>query len=80
LRPGCVPCSSSAHRAPGEKAPVPIYKILVRPGQESTSRPTSTEALALTTRPRTGKHHVILTCDTNGQEKQCNSTRSVINT
>jgi len=27
-----VPCSSSAHRAPGEKAAVPICKVLVRPG------------------------------------------------
>ena len=40
---GCVPCSSSAHRAPGKKGTVPIYKVLVRPGQESNSPPTNTE-------------------------------------
>ena len=51
---GCVPCSSSAHRAPGKKAAVPIYKFLVSPGRETNSRPTSTEADALTTRPRAG--------------------------
>ena len=28
---GWVPCSSSVHRAPGKKAAVPIYKVLVRP-------------------------------------------------
>ena len=33
-------------------AAVPIYKVLVRPGQESYSRPTSTETDALNTRPR----------------------------
>jgi len=27
---GCVPCSSSAHRTPGKKAVVPIYKVLVK--------------------------------------------------
>jgi len=48
----CVPCSSSAHRAPGKKAVVPIYKVLVRRGRETNSRPTNTEADALTTRPR----------------------------
>jgi len=32
-----------------------IYKVLVRPGRESNSRPTSTEADALTTRPRAGE-------------------------
>ena len=51
---GCVPCSSSAHRGPGKKAAVPIYKVLARPGQESNSGHTSTEADALTTRPRAG--------------------------
>jgi len=51
---GCVPCSSSAYRAPDKKAAVPIYKVLVRPRHESISRPTSTEADALTTRPRAG--------------------------
>ena len=40
---GCVPCSSSAHRAPGEKAAV-IYKVLARPGREANSRPTNTGA------------------------------------
>jgi len=45
----CVPCSSSVHRAPGKKATVPIDKVLVRPGQESNSRPTSTEADTLAT-------------------------------
>jgi len=29
---GRVSCSSSAHRALGKKATVPIYKVLVRPG------------------------------------------------
>jgi len=38
---GVFPCSSSAHRAPGKKAAVPIYKVLERPGRESNSRPTS---------------------------------------
>ena len=47
---GCVSYSSSTHRAPGKKATVPIYKVLVRPGRESNSRPTSTEVDALTTR------------------------------
>jgi len=42
-RSGCAPCSSSAHRAPGKKATVPIYMVWVRPGQESNPRPTSTE-------------------------------------
>ena len=51
---GCVPCSSSVHRAPGKKATVPICKVLVRPGRESNFRPTSIEADALTTRPRAG--------------------------
>ena len=51
---GCVPSSSSAHRVPGKKAAVPIYKVLVRPGQETNSRPTSSEGDALTTRPRAG--------------------------
>jgi len=45
----CIPCSSSAHRAPGKKATVPIYKVFVRPGRDSNPRPTSTEADALTT-------------------------------
>ena len=49
-----VPCSSSVHRASDKKAAVPTYKVLVRPGRESNSRPTSTEADALTTRPRAG--------------------------
>ena len=49
----CVLCSSSAHRAPGKKVTVPIYKVFVRPGRESKSRLTSTKADALTTtRPR----------------------------
>ena len=39
----CVPCSSYAHHAPGKKATVSIYKVLVRPGWESNSRPTSTK-------------------------------------
>ena len=52
---GWVPCSSSVHRPSGKKAAVPIYKVLVRPGWESNSRPTSTEADALTTRPRAVK-------------------------
>jgi len=34
---GCVPCSFSTHRAPGKKATVPIYKVLVEPCQESNS-------------------------------------------
>jgi len=29
-----VPCSSSAHSAPGKKATVPIHKVLVRPGRD----------------------------------------------
>jgi len=57
----CVPCSSSVHRAPGKKATVPIYKVLVRPGQVSTSRPTSTEADALTTTPRAGVAKSLIT-------------------
>ena len=32
---GCLPCRSSAHRA--------VSKVLLRPGRESNSRPTSTE-------------------------------------
>jgi len=40
---GCVPCSAYAHRAPGKKTAVPIYKVVVRTGRESNSRPTSTE-------------------------------------
>ena len=59
-----TPCSvlcSSVHRAPGKKATVPIYKVLVRPGQESTSRPTSTEADALTTTPRAGVAKSLIT-------------------
>jgi len=35
LSSGCVPCRSSAHRGPGKKAAVPLYKVLVKPGQES---------------------------------------------
>ena len=50
----CVSCSSSTHRAPGKKVAVPIYNVLVRPGRDSNSRPTSTEADALITRPRAG--------------------------
>ena len=42
----------SIHRALGKKATVPIYKVLVRPDRESNSRPTSTAADALTTRPQ----------------------------
>jgi len=38
----CVPYSSSVHRALGEKATVPIYKVLGRPGRDSNSRPTFT--------------------------------------
>ena len=34
-RSGCVPCSSSTQRAPGKKATVSIYKILVRPAAKS---------------------------------------------
>jgi len=45
---GCVPCSSFAHRAPGKKATVLIYKFLLRPSRDSNSRRTSTEADALT--------------------------------
>ena len=48
------PAALSAHRAPGEKAAVPICKVLERPGREANSRPTSTEADALTYRPRAG--------------------------
>jgi len=44
---GSVPCISSTHCAPSKKATVPIYKVLVRPGQESNSRSTSTKADAL---------------------------------
>jgi len=49
---GCVPYSSSAHRAPGKKATVPIYKVLVIPGQESNARPTTAQEDALTTTTR----------------------------
>jgi len=34
----------AVYRAPGKKATVPIYKVLVGAGRESISRPTSTEA------------------------------------
>jgi len=44
---GYVPCNSSGHREHGKKAAVPIYKVLARPGRESTSRPTSPDADAL---------------------------------
>jgi len=44
----------TVRRAPGKKATVPIYKVLARPGRESNSRPTSTEADALTTTPQAG--------------------------
>jgi len=50
---GSVPCSSAVHRAPGKKAK--IYMVLVRPDRELNSRPTSTEAAALTTKPRAGR-------------------------
>jgi len=33
--------------------------VLVRPGQESNSRPTSTEADVRTTRPRAGLSHLF---------------------
>jgi len=42
---------ASAHRAPGKKTAVPIFKVLARPGRESNFRPTSTNADALTTWP-----------------------------
>jgi len=48
LQAYCIPCSSSAHRAPGKQATVSMYKVLVRPGRDSNPRPTSTEANALT--------------------------------
>jgi len=35
------PRSSSAHLAPGKKATVPIWKVLIRPGRESNFRPTA---------------------------------------
>jgi len=54
LSSGCIPCGFSAHRGPGKKAAVTIYKVLVRPGRESNSRPASTVADALNTRPRAG--------------------------
>ena len=31
----CVPCSSSTHCAPGQKAAVPIYEVSVRSGPDS---------------------------------------------
>jgi len=43
-----------AHRASGKTATVPLYKDLVRPGRESSCKPTSTEADALTTKARAG--------------------------
>jgi len=49
-----VAAGSHYNRAPGKKATVPTYK-LARPGRESNSRPTSTEADAPTTRPGAGK-------------------------
>jgi len=41
----CVPCSSSAHCAPGTKATVPMDKVFVTPGREFSTRHrlTSTE-------------------------------------
>jgi len=42
------------HRASGKKAAVPIYKVLLRPGRESSPQPTSTEVDAFTTRPGAG--------------------------
>jgi len=57
---GCVPSSSSVHRAHGKKATIPIYKVLVRPGRKANSRPTSTEADALTARPRAGLELFLL--------------------
>ena len=38
---GFVPCSSSAHRVPGDKSTVPIYKVLVRPGREARVVPST---------------------------------------
>ena len=46
--------SSSVYYAPGNKATVPIYKVLVRPDLESKSRPISTKTDALTSKPRAG--------------------------
>jgi len=46
---------ASAHRAPGKKTAVPIFKVLARTGGESNFRPTSTNADALTTWPWAGQ-------------------------
>jgi len=43
LQKSCEGTISSTHRAPAEKDTVPIKKVLVRPGRESNSRPTSTD-------------------------------------
>ena len=51
----------TVRHAPGKRATVPIYKVLVTPSQESNSRPTRTEADALTTRPRAGHNLTKLT-------------------
>jgi len=59
------PAALSAHRAPGEKTAVPIYKVLVRPGREANSRTTSTEADALTYRPRAGGQVRMTVTNTN---------------
>jgi len=45
----------AAYREPGMKATVPIYKVLVRPDQESISKPASIETGALTTGPLAGQ-------------------------
>ena len=44
--------SSSAHGTPGNMVAAPICNVLVSTGLESKSRPTSTKADAITTRPR----------------------------
>ena len=49
------PCSSSTHRGLGKKATVTLQKFLKRPGRESNSRLTSTEADAFTTMSRAGQ-------------------------
>ena len=47
-----VPAALPHTPGTGKKATIPLYKVLVRPGRESNSRNASTEANALTTRPR----------------------------
>ena len=62
------------HRALGNKAT--IYKVLVWPGRESKSRPTSTEADALTTKRRAGARHSLTPTDCKNakQESETNLT------